>query len=69
MAVETYPVFKIGKSEALFKDIYVSYINHQNYDIHHENEQLLMLKGLGSSGITVVLNWTEELKKLVPIEE
>jgi Tol biopolymer transport system component len=64
--VETDPVFKKGKSEALFKDIYIWGIRHQNYDVHPESEQFLMLKNLYSRGITLVINWTEELKRLAP---
>jgi len=66
VAVETSPVFKLVKRAALFKDIFAQHDNHQNYDIHPVNEQFIMIKQIGSSGITVVLNWVEELKRLVP---
>jgi Tol biopolymer transport system component len=67
--VETSPVFRKGKSEVLFEDTFIKRINHQNYDIHPINQQFLMLKNIGSSGIIVVLNWTEELKRLFPTEK
>jgi hypothetical protein len=64
--VETSHVFKLGKRVALFQDIFVQSMYSQNYDIHPADEQFLMLKNLRPSSITVILNWIEELKHLVP---
>jgi hypothetical protein len=39
-----------------------------NYDLSADGEQFLMVKDEAGSGrLNVVLNWTEELKRLVPI--
>ncbi len=65
--IETDPVFTLGKKTTLFSDVFEKWAtSSQNYDIHPEREQFIFLKNLRGSGITVVLNWTEELKRLVP---
>ena len=42
-----------------------------NYDLSPDGQRFLMLAPVGTGGATqinVVLNWTEELKRLVPTE-
>jgi len=71
-SIETEPTFRGGKPEELFEGSYtVSGINPgflQYYDISPDGQQFLMIKTVeGSTAqIHVVLNWFEELKRLVP---
>ena len=71
--VETEPTFKVGKSEELFEGSYtVSTTNPgylQYYDISPDGQRFLMIKKellQEEAQINVVLNWFEELKRLVP---
>ena len=71
VSVETEPAFRPGRPEVLFEGRYVnSRINiwHPYFDISPDGQQFLMIKEVeGSPGqINVVLNWFEELKRLVP---
>lgn len=68
VAVETEPVFKLGTRKMLFEDVYRKWIPHTNYDIHPDNEHFVFVKipEETSMGMIVVLNWFEELKRLVP---
>jgi dipeptidyl aminopeptidase/acylaminoacyl peptidase len=53
----------------LFEQRYVfQNVSLANYDLSADGEQFLMVKDEAGSGrLNVVLNWTEELKRLVPI--
>ena len=72
VTVETEPTFRVGKPEELFEGSYtVSSTNPgflQYYDISPDGQRFLMIKTAeGSTAqINVVLNWFEELKRLVP---
>ena len=72
VSVETEPTFRPGRPEVLFEGRYVnSRIVAENpyYDISHDAQRFLMIKaveGSQSAQINVVLNWFEELKRLVP---
>jgi Tol biopolymer transport system component len=71
VSVQTDPTFRHGRPEVLFEGRYVSSrINPWNpyYDISADGQQFLMIKNVeGRTGqINVVLNWFEELKRLVP---
>ena len=69
VSVETEPVFSAGKPEVLFEGSYVSHSGGmQYYDISPDGQQFLMLKEeqTTTGQINVVLNWFEELKRLVP---
>ena len=74
MAVEitTQPTFRAGAPTLLFEGQYVqSGPGRANYDITPDGQRFLMIK-LGKPGATqinVVLNWFEELKRLVPTEK
>ena len=71
VSVQTEPTFRPGRPEVLFEGTYVTtrFIpGYQYYDIAPDGQQFLMIKDVeGSTGqINVVLNWFEELKRLVP---
>ena len=69
VAIQTEPSFSAGNPAVLFEDPYFRFI-HRTYDISPDGERFLMIKE-GSSNdapreLHVVLNWFEELKRLVP---
>jgi eukaryotic-like serine/threonine-protein kinase len=73
MAVEitTQPSFTVGKPKMLFEGPYkLSGGGLANYDVAADGQRFLMVKPVGqeqaATQIDVVLNWTEELKRLVP---
>ena len=71
VSVETEPTFRAGRPEVLFEGKYVnSRINPWNpyYDISADGQRFLMIKDVeGRTGqINVIVNWSEELKRLVP---
>jgi len=74
MAVEitTEPSFSAGKPQQLFQGEYASVlVGVPNYDVAPDGQRFLMVKGSETVGpvteINVVLNWTEELKRRVPV--
>jgi len=61
--------FSVGKPRVLFEGVYFSsdFIpGTQYYDISPDGERFLMIRERKESQINVVLNWFEELKRLVP---
>ena len=69
--IEDGPSFTYGKPRVLFQGNYV--FTYRNFDIFPDGQRFLMVKDVGKplepsmrDEITVVLNWTEELKRLVP---
>ena len=80
VSVETGPTFKAGKPETLFTGTYVelSTEDGQPWDISPNGKRFLMMKPVAAAGtapaaaglrkITVVVNWTEELKRRVPVK-
>ncbi len=62
----------LGSPRVLFEGRYVSHSStpgYQYYDISPDGKRFLMMKeevALEQSRINVVLNWFEELKRLVP---
>jgi hypothetical protein len=74
MAVEiaTQPSFAVGKPKMVFEGQYLlSGGTLADYDVAADGQRFLMIKPLGqekaaATQINVVLNWTEELKRLVP---
>lgn len=70
--VTTQPSFAAGKPKILFEGRYVpSNTAYPNYDASADGQRFLMLKPVeqeqaAPTQINVVLNWTEELKRLVP---
>ena len=72
-SVQTEPTFNAGRPEVLFEGSYVrSRIDraYQYYDISPDGRRFLMIKEADEEGgqgqINIVLNWFEELKRLVP---
>ena len=73
VAIETDPTFRAGRPEIFFEGSYVSssfVSEYQYYDISHDGQRFQMIKAVeGSTAqINVVLNWFEELKRLVPTD-
>jgi len=74
MAVEiaTQPGFTAGKPRVLFEGDYLpTPLQFPNYDVSQDGQRFLMLKpseqeAAAPTQINVVLNWFEELKRLVP---
>ena len=69
VSVQTGPTFKAETPRLLFEGTYIyGPFNWQsNYDISPDGQQFLMVKQVeGQTQINVVLNWFEELKRLVP---
>ena len=72
--ISTQPNFAAGKPRQLFEGRYASNplgYARPNYDVSPDGQRFLMLKPVeqqqtGPTQINVVLNWTEELKRLVP---
>ena len=69
VAIEAEPAFSAGNPTVLFEDPYSRYVR-RVYDIAPDDRRFLMIKE-GSSNdapreLHVVLNWFEELKRLVP---
>ena len=79
MAVEidTRAGFVHGKPKILFEDHYATslapgWVNRANFDVSPDGQRFLMLAladpgRTASNRIEVVLNWTEELKRLAPV--
>ena len=67
VAVNTQPDFRVSKPELLFAEWYETRRISANYDITPDGQRFLMIKGEQTTPteIKVVLNWDEELKRLV----
>jgi hypothetical protein len=73
VAVQTEPTFKAGKAETLFRGTYET-----GWDISRDGKRFLMIKPPASTGaastaagprkISIVVNWTEELRQRVPVK-
>ena len=73
VSVQTDPTFNAARPRVLFEGSYLSTaisLGFQYYDISPDGQRFLMIKdaGAGHTQINVVLNWFEELKRLVPID-
>jgi hypothetical protein len=69
--IKTEPTFTAGSPVVLFTGRYTIFGGFVNYDISPDGQRFLMIKVVeeeeGPQGqINVVLNWFEELKRLVP---
>ncbi len=66
--------FTAGTPQTLFEGRYVpTGFSYPNYDVSPDGQRFLMLAPVasqtgGATQINVVLNWTEELKRLGPTE-
>ena len=72
-SVQTKPTFSAGTPRELFEGAYVTSVVlpgvPQYHDIHPDGQRFLMIKtDEGAGQINVVLNWFEDLKRLVPTE-
>jgi len=73
--VATQPTFSVGKPRTLFEGQYASSqfpLTGFAYDVSPDGQRFLMIEGTGGQGtssaeINVVLNWSEELKRRVPV--
>ena len=63
------PSFSYGTAKELFEGNYYSG-GGRHYDIHPDGKRFLMLKEVKQTEpqLIVVLNWFEELKRLVPTD-
>jgi Tol biopolymer transport system component/predicted Ser/Thr protein kinase len=78
VAVDTEPMFSVGKPKVLFKGNYISgYVEGLGFDIDPNTGRFLMIKpavtefqrtNTESRKINIVLNWDEELKQRVPVD-
>jgi len=70
--IETEPEFKVTDSEELFAGKHLAGWG-QSYDVKGDGQQFLMVKESeeqpAAPQLIVVLNWFEELKRLVPTGE
>ena len=66
VAVRTVPTFTTEKPRLLFEGSYVLRPNVANYDVSLDGQRFLMIKEEGQAPINVILNWFEELERLVP---
>ena len=65
--INTHPEFKVSKPNLLFRGWYSTDRIAANYDISPDGQRFLMIKGeqTAVTQIKVILNWAEELKRLV----
>jgi Tol biopolymer transport system component len=70
VSIETEPEFKVTQFEELFEGRYLTSI-YRNYDVAPDGRFLMIQEPQEPTplGINVVLNWFEELKRLVPSPE
>jgi Tol biopolymer transport system component/tRNA A-37 threonylcarbamoyl transferase component Bud32 len=70
--VEPGPTLRAGTPRVLFEERFLAYIWNVSYDVAADGERLLMVQTLDESAapdrVHLVLNWFEELNRLVPTE-
>ena len=67
-SVETAEEFRVLGRQVLFTGRYVRWHYHTNYDIHPDGQRFVMVASWGagvSQRVVVVVNWFEELRRLV----
>jgi len=71
VAVETESQFRVTGPIELFEGRYLSTASLQNYDVAPDGRFLMIREPRESAplGVNVVLNWFDELKRLVPMEK
>ena len=67
--IESRSPFTPGKPKLLFEGRYDTFLGSINYDISPDGQRFLMTREYVPSRLHIVLNWFEELKRLVPSEE
>ena len=71
VSVEVDPELTLGTPELLFEGSYeTNALRSPNYDVTSDGDRFLMIRGAEGevTSINVVLNWFEELKRLVPTQ-
>ena len=74
-AFETKPTFAPAKPRLVFEGHYETglFSFHPNYDVSPDGQRFLMIKASeqesAATQINVVVNWSEELKRLVPTQK
>jgi len=72
ISVQTEPTFRAGRPEVLFEESYratIRPLGYQYYDISPDGQRFLMIRrDEAPAYINVVLNWFEELNRLVPTD-
>ncbi len=70
VSVQTNPTFSVDKPSVLFEGNYLRNPTRLTYDISPDGQRFLMIKEAmtGQTRINVILNWFEELKRLVPTD-
>ena len=71
-AVETDSQFRVTGNTKLFEGQYLSTASLQNYDVAPDGRRFLMIQETKESAplrINIMLNWFNELKRLVSIEK
>lgn len=74
--IQTTPVFSAGNPTKLFEGPYRPGLAARAYDVCRDGQRFLMIKEIpGTAEVTtspmnmvIVLNWFEELNRLVPLE-
>ena len=74
--VELGPALQVGEATPLFEGQYYEDRNTRSYDVSPDGERFLMIKRAGAATTEtgarpeaiLVQNWTEELKRLVPVD-
>ena len=68
VSIKTEPTFMQGSPAVLFTGNYLTDPGTQQYDVTPDGQRFLMIKQEQTEGaqINVILNWFEELKRLVP---
>ncbi len=71
VGIKTEPTFTAGSPVVLFTGRYILHPVFVNYDISPDGQRFLMIKEVDEEEgqqdqINVILNWFEELKRLVP---
>jgi hypothetical protein len=69
--VTTQPSFRASQPKVLFEGRYDTVPWNANYDVTPDGQRFLMVQPAeptSQSQLNVVLNWFEELKRLVPVK-
>jgi Tol biopolymer transport system component len=66
-AVETTPDFRVQRREVLFEGPYSAWRYHSHYDVLPDGQQFVMIKRVEDEAarLVVVLNWFEELRRVM----
>jgi Tol biopolymer transport system component len=69
-AIRTGPTFEVSSIEELFERRFLTRINYRSYDVTSKGKFLMIQEPQEPArlGISVVLNWFEELKQIAPAE-